>query len=770
MTFDHFTGNSMMRFHFRVRSKYKIVAIIPKSEFGKNSRYRRMFHAEFDKDAYKKVAPKLFSLFRKMNGGKLSSKVVVELSGKPVDLKPIDRQMMEALKILGYSVDDDGYKVGIVGKDGKHISILSILKTKATKVRGYKSLKETYEKTKNENIKKELEFFDKIIEMKVLDETSKIDVSKLSIYDSDKAKIVFTYNHRAIASQSTNVGWTSCMTFEGEPDTDEDGNMVGDGDEDGGGENYKHVGKGASLGVFIAYLVKEGDESEIKKPTARVLFKPYYGEHTGHVIWRCEGRVYGTAPSDFVKRAKAIVEKAEDEPKEDEYHLIDIWTDKLDDNIELLTDETKKLKESPELIHNIKNPSEAQWAIAVRADYTLLKTLKNPSEAVQKAAIDASRGHALEYIDNPSEDMQVSALLACEDSYRLKAIWKLIKAPSPKVQRTAANLFPEMTLELIPNPSEEVQRIAISKDPLKFVPLLANPSEEIQLFILNIAAPKSGMFRKNINIPLIKSLRAMTEKVKLILVKKGYGLLQYVHKPISDEVRAAALDMDVRNIEFIDDPTPEEKVQVLKKHPSMLHLIKNPTVEDMKLAVESGDVNALYNVSNIPDEVRKLAIEKNGGNIRHFRDAPEELKREAIENDPECLGLIDDPSAEFQELAVKLNPNAILKMNTKPAFKAQMAAIMKDPKLIQWGNGRLGSFEFWDKAVRNEALRLFPAHRVFYRLAYGRPENEREELKKVMEAGRTTESEADRNKRHAWEERESDEEEQERRDRHRYDD
>ena len=759
----------MMRFHFRVRSKYKIVAIIPKSEFGKNSRYRRMFHAEFDKDEYKKVAPKLFSLFRKMNGGKLSSKVVVELSGKPVDLKPIDRQMMEALKILGYSVDDDGYKIGIVGKDGKHISILGILKTKATKVRGYKSLKETYERTKNESIKKELEFFDKIIEMKVLDETSKIDVSKLSIYDSDKAKIVFTYNHRAIASQSTNVGWTSCMTFEGgidwsnegEPDTDEDGNMVGDGDEDGGGENYRHVGKGASLGVFIAYLVKEGDESEIKKPTARVLFKPYYGEHTGHVIWRCEGRVYGTAPSDFVKRAKAIVEKAEDEPKEDEYHLIGVWTDTLDAYIELLTDETKKLKESPELIHKIKNPSDAQLAIAVRADYALLKTLKNPSEAVQRAGIEVSRGHALEYIDNPSEDMQVYAIVSCEDSYRLKAIWKLIKDPSPKVQRTAANRFPEMTLELMPNPSEEVQRIAIAKDPLKFVPLLANPSEEIQLLVLNMAAP----FRKNINIPLIKSLRAMTEKVKLLLVKKGYGLLQYVHKPISDEVRAAALDQDMSNIEFIDDPTPEEKAEVLKKYPRMLKHIKNPTVDDMKLAVESGETAALDNVSNIPDEVRKLAIEKNGCNIRHFKDAPEELKRAAIENDPESIGLIDDPSAELQELAVKLKPNSILRMKTKPTFKVQMAAIRNDPKIVQWGN----SSGFWDKAVMHEALRLFPSHRVFNRLAYGRPENEREELKKIMEAGRTTESEADRNTRYTWEENESDEEERERRDRYRDD-
>jgi len=48
----------------------------------------------------------------------------------------------------------------------------------------------------------------------------------------------------------------------------------------GGGYKSK-VGAGASSGVFIAYLVKPGDEYTLESPTARVLFKPYEGRFTG---------------------------------------------------------------------------------------------------------------------------------------------------------------------------------------------------------------------------------------------------------------------------------------------------------------------------------------------------------------------------------------------------------------------------------------------------------------------------------------------------------
>jgi hypothetical protein len=45
----------------------------------------------------------------------------------------------------------------------------------------------------------------------------------------------------------------------------------------------ENVGAGASDGVFIAYLVKPGDEYTLDSPTARVLFKPYKGMKTNNI-------------------------------------------------------------------------------------------------------------------------------------------------------------------------------------------------------------------------------------------------------------------------------------------------------------------------------------------------------------------------------------------------------------------------------------------------------------------------------------------------------
>jgi hypothetical protein len=45
-------------------------------------------------------------------------------------------------------------------------------------------------------------------------------------------------------------------------------------------EHHK-IGSGVSSGVFIAYLVKPGDEYTLDSPSARVLFKPYEGIITG---------------------------------------------------------------------------------------------------------------------------------------------------------------------------------------------------------------------------------------------------------------------------------------------------------------------------------------------------------------------------------------------------------------------------------------------------------------------------------------------------------
>ncbi len=314
-----------MNFIQRVFNKYQVKAIISKDAFKKGTKYHKAFYKNFNKAKYKEILPKLTSLFRRMNNGILKSTIIVDFVGQPTVLTAIDNHMIKALKALGYTLDADSYKAGFVQNDnGKQIPILDILKTKATKVRGYDNLKDTYEKTKNKNIEKELNFYNEIIQMGILDASKKIDIKKLAIYDQDKAKIVFTYNHRAIASQSTEVGWTSCMTLPT-------------------GKHSKHVGAGASDGTFIAYLVKKEDYA-LLSPTARVLFKPYFGQTTGTIIWKAD-KVYGTAPGNFRKTAQDIVDKYQ-QVQEDIYLITkNTYVDDLEKDIDTI-DYTKNITDA----------------------------------------------------------------------------------------------------------------------------------------------------------------------------------------------------------------------------------------------------------------------------------------------------------------------------------------------------------------------------------------------------------------------------------------
>jgi hypothetical protein len=174
----------MMLFSKSVKNKY-VIAIITKEDFKKEPIQDR-FYKHFDAKQYKKIVPKLTDLFKKLNKGVLKKTVIVDFSGKPQKLHPIDLKLMEALKSYGYEVNEDMYKTGFVSKEGKQVPVLDILKTKATKARAYDKLKAEYEKNKNERVKKEIEFLDNIISMQLLDSTQKIDIKKLAIYDNNK--------------------------------------------------------------------------------------------------------------------------------------------------------------------------------------------------------------------------------------------------------------------------------------------------------------------------------------------------------------------------------------------------------------------------------------------------------------------------------------------------------------------------------------------------------------------------------------------------------
>lgn len=73
--------------------------------------------------------------------------------------------------------------------------------------------------------------------------------------------IELTYDIRKIASQSTLVGWHSCMNLDS-------------------GENLRYVPTGIAAGVFVAYMRNK------KTEYARVLCKPYVATRNGQLIYK----------------------------------------------------------------------------------------------------------------------------------------------------------------------------------------------------------------------------------------------------------------------------------------------------------------------------------------------------------------------------------------------------------------------------------------------------------------------------------------------------
>jgi hypothetical protein len=111
--------------------------------------------------------------------------------------------MIELLLDMGYTVNKNMYMTGVVLKNNKEKSIFQILDSFATKNK--ERMKSNYEKNRNGQLKKQIDFIENLEKIDVL-KNKKIDKTKLNIFQNTGKKIVLTYNHRAIASQSTKVG------------------------------------------------------------------------------------------------------------------------------------------------------------------------------------------------------------------------------------------------------------------------------------------------------------------------------------------------------------------------------------------------------------------------------------------------------------------------------------------------------------------------------------------------------------------------------------
>ena len=113
--------------------------------------------------------------------------------------------------------------------------------------------------------------------------------------------------------------------------------------------------------------------------------------------------------------------------------------------LELETIKELIVKENPDFIQYIDNPSEKIQMLAVRIDGLAIQFIKNPTTETKLEAIK-NDGYAIQFIKDPTEEMQI---LAVQQNGN---VIKFIKNPSEKIQEEAIKQnFNVLRLDIISN-------------------------------------------------------------------------------------------------------------------------------------------------------------------------------------------------------------------------------------------------------------------------------------------------------------------------------
>ena len=238
-------------------------------------------------EKYKQRLEELLKRFFTNEDGKIVNTIIVPyISPNEYSITSIDKEIVDYLNNYGYICTEESYLLGYCfNNKNKEIPIVDVLKM----IKQYNIKKLEQDKKDNPQYSTH---YDKRIKAKQDFKENYLTYYKNFTKNRSKV-IVFTWLPRAIASMSTDVGWTSCMHI----------NIYS--------SSGKKVFSIIEAGAFIAWLVQRGDEEILNNPQARILIKVYVSEG-GKVFWYPTKNIYGTASIDFYKKVKDFVIKKQE--------------------------------------------------------------------------------------------------------------------------------------------------------------------------------------------------------------------------------------------------------------------------------------------------------------------------------------------------------------------------------------------------------------------------------------------------------------------------
>jgi hypothetical protein len=340
------------------------------------------------------------------------------------------------------------------------------------------------------------------------------------------------------------------------------------------------------------------------------------------------------------------------------------------------------------IINNVGNVSEETMMKIVEYEPLLLKSI------IKKGL-------------KPSERVILKAL---EQGYSYHTeIFKLLEEErinlSDKALREAFKIS-TYALNYIDNPSEEMQLEAIRRT-RKAIRYIDNPSEKVQLE----AVKGEGNDGKAI-LDMIETGTIPTEAVQLASVKETFKGLEYIIKigkiKPSEDVQIAAIKKSSFNIQHIDNPSEKVQLEAIKDGDYLFKYIKNPTEKAKKLQEElwgkktamafNSTSEAIQYLSDFTGSRIKIAVQSKGSTVTLYHMAkkpayPVPLKdwyKERFPGIEKGIFLSDNPYAVWNHHPVRGNVYI---------YKVPSALIKEAGGLKRFDNAKeiVISQELWDK-------------------------------------------------------------------------
>jgi hypothetical protein len=149
------------------------------------------------------------------------------------------------------------------------------------------------------------------------------------------------------------------------------------------------------------------------------------------------------------------------------------------------------------------------------------------------------------------------------------------------------------------------------------------------------------------------------------------------------------IGLDPRLVQFMDNPTEEQKKYFIREYPELFYTIKNPSIELQIHAIKSSD-NPINDFSHktkkreLSDwfdldsfEIQYALVRKDPILLIYLKEPDEGLKLEAVHIDPTMIKYIFRPSEEVQLLAVSKD-GILIGVIVDPSEQVQLAAIEND--------------------------------------------------------------------------------------------